>query len=436
MSELEKRIIVAPEERERRAAGRYTGRYLLTTQPQTHQEVSTQLSIMGVEPATLSAQGVTPVHALPPGRHITLGELGVVLVDPKPEQRDELLKMASDSPAVTALEPERINSVMTNTPDYIQGWRDGVGAMADHLLVGAEGVLAQAAAIPPYTWGLDVTGARLSTFTGARIRLAILDTGFDLGHPDFANRNVTVKNFVGDNSPFHDGHGHGTHCSGTAAGPAKPSPLPRYGVAEGVELFVGRVLDDSGHGGDFNILQAIDWAIAQGCQVISMSLGAPWSPGDQSYSPAYEQAAQRALAAGCLIVAAAGNEASRPGYVGAIGTPGNSPSVLTVAAIDSAFATAAFSNRIRPAAPGVKGPDLAGPGVDIYSSWLMPPRYNTISGTSMATPHVAGIAALYAESSAALRGQALKDALIRQCKPLANGVSRRGEIGAGLVQAP
>ena len=436
MSEHEKTITVAPEERERRAAGRYTGRYLLTTRVEEHQDVSAQLSGMGVASATLDAQGVTPVQALPPGRHITLGELGVVLVDPLPEQRDDLLKMASDSDAVTALEPERINSVMTNTSDYIQGWRDGVGAMADHLLVGAAGTTAQAATTAPYTWGLDATRARLSPFAGARIRLAILDTGFDLAHPDFANRNVTVKNFVGDNTPFHDGHGHGTHCCGTAAGPAQPLPLPRYGVAGGVDLFVGRVLDDSGRGGDFNILQAIDWAISEGCQVISMSLGAPWSPGDQSYSPAYERAAQRALAAGCLIIAAAGNEASRLGFVGAIGTPGNSPSVLTVAAIDSAFATAAFSNRIRSAAPGVKGPDLAAPGVDIYSSWLMPPRYNTISGTSMATPHVAGIAALYAESSPTLRGQALKDVLIARCRSLADGVSRRGEIGAGLVQAP
>jgi subtilisin len=123
--------------------------------------------------------------------------------------------------------------------------------------------------------------------------------------------------------------------------------------------------------------------------------------------------------------------------VGAVGTPGNSPSVLTVAAVDRNLATAPFSNGLRVAAPGVKGPELAGPGVDVYSSWpVSHGSYNTISGTSMATPHVAGIAALFAQSDRSARGQKLKDMIINQCLALANGTARRGEIGRGLVQAP
>jgi subtilisin family serine protease len=197
------------------------------------------------------------------------------------------------------------------------------------------------------------------------------------------------------------------------------------------------VLDDTGHGGDFNILEGIEWAIEQGCHIISLSLEAPWSPGDPPYSAAYEQAAQRALAAGCLLVVAAGNDADDPQYVGAVGTPGNSPSVLTVAAVDRNSATASFSNRLRPEASGVKGPDLAGPGVDVYSSWpVSTGRYNTISGTSMAAPHVAGIAALFAEGSPRIRGQALKDMILNHCLALPNGTARKGEIGRGLVQAP
>jgi len=174
--------------------------------------------------------------------------------------------------------------------------------------------------------------------------VAILDTGFDLSHPDFAQRQIVTKNFVGDQQPFHDGVGHGTHCTGTATGPLHPASVQRYGIAFEALIFSGRVLDDTGSGGDFNILQGIDWAIEQGCDIASLSLGAPWVPGDPAFSPAYESAAQHALAAGCLLVVAAGNEANDPRFVGAVGTPGNSPSVLTVAAIDRNLATAPFSN--------------------------------------------------------------------------------------------
>ncbi len=107
-----------------------------------------------------------------------------------------------------------------------------------------------------------------------------------------------------------------------------------------------------------------------------------------------------------------------------------------MAAIDQAMSTAAFSNRVRPAAPGVKGPDIAGPGVEIYSSWLMPKRYNSIAGTSMATPHIAGLAALWAQAAAGNRGQALKDILLSKARALPGGGTRRGDIGAGLGQAP
>jgi subtilisin family serine protease len=214
-----------------------------------------------------------------------------------------------------------------------------------------------------------------------------------------------------------------------------PERGQRYGVAYEAQIFAGRVLDDSGSGGDTNILQAIDWAIEQHCDIVSLSLGAPWQLGDPPFSQAYENAAQRALAAGCLLVVAAGNEAADFQFEGAVGTPGNCPSVLTIAAIDKAMATADFSNRVRPGAPGVKGPDIAGPGVDIYSSWLVSDGlYNTISGTSMATPHVAGIAALYAQANPGIRGEALKSLILNQAKSLPDGATRRGEIGRGLVQ--
>ena len=179
------------------------------------------------------------------------------------------------------------------------------------------------AADPLTTWGLVATKVVSSRFTGANIKIAVLDTGFDLAHPDFMGRQITTKNFVGDGKPFHDGVGHGTHCVGTAAGPLHAAKGPRYGVAYQSVIFVGRVLDDTGQGGDFNILQGIDWALEQHCDVVSLSLGGPWFPGDPPFSRAYEQAAQRALGAGCLLVVAAGNEANQGRYIGAVGTPGN-----------------------------------------------------------------------------------------------------------------
>jgi len=433
------RVSQAPE---RRASANMTGRYLMTMQPEAHNEISGKLSKAGFKAAAPLPRIAMAANALPRGSQLGLRHIGVSLIDPNPEQEDTLHNLAAQERGVIALEPERIARAvsMESSTDYIRGWRDAVDALAGKLLERAPTPSirpGEAEAPSAATWGLAATKALNTELSGANIKLAVLDTGFDVAHPDFAGRQIVTKNFVGDQQPFHDGVGHGTHCIGTAAGPLHPANGPRYGIASEALIYAGRVLDDTGRGGDFNILEGIDWAVEQGCQIISLSLEAIWSPGDPAYSVAYESAAQRALAAGCLLVCAAGNDADDVRYVGAIGTPGNSPSVLTVAAVDRNLATASFSNRVQPNASGVKGPDLAGPGVDIYSSWLLNAgRYNTISGTSMATPHVAGIAALYAQADRGNRGQALKDVVVNSCLALANGGARQGEIGRGLVQAP
>jgi subtilisin len=439
---MAKILIRAPQSPERRASARMTGRYLMTIEPDAHNAVSAKLTKAGFKAATPLPRIAMTANALPRGSQLGLRRIGVSLLDPHPEQEDALQSLAAQERGVLALEPERIvRTVGTqDSADYIRGWRDAVDALAGKLLEQVPAVPprpGEAAASLTATWGLVATKVVNSQSYGANIKIAVLDTGFDLTHPDFAGRQIVAKNFVGDQQAFHDGVGHGTHCIGTAAGPLHPPSGPRYGISSEALIYAGRVLDDTGRGGDFNILEGIDWAIEQGCQVISLSLGAPWSPGDPAFSAAYESAAQRALAAGCLLVVAAGNDADDPQYVGAVGTPGNSPSALTVAAVDRDLATASFSNRVQPSAPGVKGPDLAGPGVDVYSSWpLNAGRYNTISGTSMATPHVAGIAALYAQADRGNRGQALKDAILNNCLALANSGTRQGEIGRGLVQAP
>ena len=195
------------------------------------------------------------------------------------------------------------------------------------------------------------------------------------------------------------------------------------------EIFVGKVLSNQGSGGDAGILAGINWAVANGCQVISMSLGAPVQPGEP-FSPVYEGVAQRALTSGTLIVAAAGNDSRRPGFIMPVARPANCPSILAVAAVDVNMQIAFFSNRgINPNGGQV---DIAGPGVNVRSTWPMPRRYHTISGTSMATPHVAGIAALLRETQSIPAAQ-LWTKLTQSARRL-NLASV--DVGAGLVQAP
>jgi subtilisin family serine protease len=208
----------------------------------------------------------------------------------------------------------------------------------------------------------------------------------------------------------------------------------RYGVAYNAEIFVGKVLSNQGSGADGGILAGIDWAIGNGCQIISMSLGAPTRRG-ATYSPIYEEVAKRALSQGTLIIAAAGNESNRPGFINPVARPANCPSIMAVAALDKQLQIASFSNSsINPDGGGI---DIAGPGVAVYSTWSTKAirrasRYLTIAGTSMATPHVAGIAALYAEATGK-RGYELW-ALLMQNAQRINLPSV--DVGIGLVQAP
>jgi subtilisin len=328
--------------------------------------------------------------------------LGVVVLDFPPERFAE----AGAPAAVLAVEPERIVHAIETAPL-------GPAAIDE----------SQA------TWGLQATKVVGSSRTGRGIRVAVLDTGFDEQHPDFAGRSITPRSFV-DGEPVQDVHGHGTHCIGTALGPKVPGVLPRYGIAHEAEIFAGKVLSDAGSGDDAGILAGIDWAIQNDCAIVSMSLGAPTSPG-QAFSQVFERVARRAQEQGTLIVAAAGNESRRPDVINPVGHPANCPSIMAVGALDAQGAIAPFSNRgIDPDGGEV---DIAAPGVDVLSSWPMPTRTRRVSGTSMATPHVAGIAALYAEQDAEARGAALWQLVTAGAQRLDLPSS---DVGAGMVQAP
>jgi len=338
--------------------------------------------------------------------------LGVAVVnaDPRDRARAARIRAAAEEHAdrILAVEPER-----------------RVAAYAARRNVGAP-----SGSETETTWGLQATGAVASPFSGKGVKVAVLDTGFDLKHPDFPSRSITAKSFVAGAKP-QDGHGHGTHCIGTACGPKQPFHPPRYGVAHGATILAGKVLDDQGGGRDGDILAGLEWALAQGARVVSMSLGAEVAPNDP-YSEVFEAVGQRALAAGALIVAAAGNESDRrAGWLAPVGHPANCPSILAVGAVDAKLQLGNFSNRgLNPRGGQV---DLVGPGVDVLSAFPMPTRTRRLSGTSMATPHVAGIAALWAESRPKATAAELWTLLTQHARRLPQLSS---DVGAGLVQAP
>lgn len=118
---------------------------------------------------------------------------------------------------------------------------------------------------PDSTWGVQAVGANASPFSGEGIRVAVLDTGLDFGHPDFAGRNIVQRSFV-VGEPADDGQGHGTHCSGTATGTRSTLNQLRYGVAPATELHIGKVLNNSGSGRERDIVAGIAWAISSGAK--------------------------------------------------------------------------------------------------------------------------------------------------------------------------
>ena len=345
---------------------------------------------------------------LAPGEGMLFERLGAALLHGDPDQARAL---ANGSDAQTLLvEPER----------YVRASGLAHGPTAPTLPL-ADTTLA--------TWGLQATRILSSRYAGRGIRVAILDTGVDLEHPDFAGRTIVSQSFV-TGLPVDDGNGHGTFCAGVACGPQQPSQPPRYGIAFGADLYIAKVLDDNADGTDGNILAGIDWAVRNNCAVISMSLGSPVAVGD-SYPHVYEQVAARALAAGSLLIAPAGNESQRPDTIAPVEHPANCPSILAIGALDPSFAVAPFSNGGLNRNGGEV--NLAAPGIAIFSAAPRPTLYQTASGTSMAAPYAAGIAALLAEANPAARGAALQALLLQSFVAL---VAPARDVGAGLVQAP
>ncbi|WP_336208674.1 S8 family peptidase [Nonomuraea sp. LPB2021202275-12-8] len=272
---------------------------------------------------------------------------------------------------------------------------------------------------------------------GSGTTVAVLDTGVDAAHPDLAGKIATSRSFVPDQE-MADGHGHGTHVAATVAGSGAGSDGSRKGVAPGAKLAIGKVLDNEGSGDSSAIIAGMEWAVGEAkAKIVSMSLGGDATDGTDVLSQAVNELSE---STGALFVIAAGNSGPERETVG---TPGAAASALTVAATDKSDALAGFSSRGPRVNDGALKPDIAAPGVDIVAARAagtelgtpVDDLYTSLSGTSMATPHVAGAAAILAQEHPDWRGERLKAALMSTAKDAGHTVYQQGAGRVDVARA-
>jgi subtilisin family serine protease len=311
-----------------------------------------------------------------------------------------------------------------------------------------------------HTWGVAAVGAVASRFTGAGVSVAVLDTGVDADHPAFAGMDLVQRDFTGDGNG--DRQGHGTHTAGTVFG--RDVDGTRIGVAPGVSrALIGKVLGDQGSGDSDMLLKGVQWAADEGAHVVSMSLGYDFPglverlvgqgwPVDLATSSALEAyranlrlfdalmdllRARAAFGQDAVVVAAAGNESRRdvnPDYEIAVSLPAAAEGVVSVGALDrgdQGLTIAPFSNTF---------PQISAPGVGVLSA-RTGGGLVSLNGTSMACPHVAGVAALWWErvlaepvphTSATVTARLIAGADTAGISPDVDTADR----GVGVVRAP
>ncbi|MEV6882590.1 S8 family serine peptidase [Streptomyces sp. NPDC051135] len=267
--------------------------------------------------------------------------------------------------------------------------------------------------------------------TGKGVTVAVLDSGVDAGHPDLAGRIAQSKSFI-PGQEVADRHGHGTHVTSTVGGSGAASDGKEKGVAPGATLAVGKVLDDGGSGSESEIIAGMEWAARDvDADIVSMSLGS--TEASDGTDPMAEAVNTLSRETGALFVIAAGNT----GAPSSIGSPGAADAALTVGAVDSADQAAWFTSAGPRYGDNALKPDLSAPGVGILAARSRLAEgtgdYTSMDGTSMATPHIAGVAALLAEEHPDWDGARLKNALMSTSKELDAPVH---QLGAGRVSVP
>jgi subtilisin family serine protease len=269
--------------------------------------------------------------------------------------------------------------------------------------------------------------------SGAGVRVAVLDTGIDETHPDLAGKVALAESFLGDGQAHIDPSGHGTHVASTIAGSGAASGGQLRGVAPGATLLSGRVCSGAGRCPFSAILAGLEWAVANEAQIVNLSLG---GLDDPEIDPLEEAINTLSAQHGTLFVVAAGNAGFEPGSVS---SPSTADAALSVGAVDRLGARAPFSGQGPRVGDRAIKPDLTAPGVGIVAARAAGTQLGTpvgdfyarLNGTSMATPHVAGAAALLLQQHPDWAGDELKAALMGAAQP--NEEESVYERGAGLV---
>ncbi|MEU8075699.1 S8 family serine peptidase [Catellatospora citrea] len=257
-------------------------------------------------------------------------------------------------------------------------------------------------------------------FDGTGVTVGVLDTGIDATHPDFAGQLAAVRDFTGGNDPTDD-VGHGTHVASTIAGTGAASGGLYRGVAPGAKLVIGKVCATN-ECQDSDVIAGMEWAASQ-AKVVNLSLGDTDRPGLDPLETAVQDLSRRY---GTLFVVAAGNE----GKPKSISSPSTVDEALAVGAVDADDQRAYFSSKGPRLGDNHIKPDISAPGVDIVAA-APGGGYQPMAGTSMATPHVAGSAAILAGQHPDWTGPQLKAALMDSTKPA--GENSLYEQGAGRL---
>ncbi|GHC33496.1 hypothetical protein GCM10010348_70500 [Streptomyces anthocyanicus] len=333
--------------------------------------------------------------------------------------------------SLTALNADAVQTSHQDASDLWEAVTDGDKTASDIAHVWLDGV--RKASLDTSVAQIGTPKAWAAGYDGKGVKIAVLDTGVDATHPDLKGQVTASRNFTSAPTAG-DRYGHGSHVASIAAGTGAKSEGRYKGVAPGAKILNGKVLDDSGFGDDSGILAGMEWAAAQGADVINMSLGGTDTPGVD----ALEEAVDRLSAEkGVLFAIAAGNDGPQ-----SIGSPGSADAALTVGAVDDKDALADFSSTGPRTGDGGLKPDVTAPGVDITAASAdgnlivgevgeEPDGYMTISGTSMATPHVAGAAAILKQQHPQWKHTELKSALTGSTKA---GAYTAFEQGSGRIQ--
>ncbi|MBP2706729.1 S8 family serine peptidase [Microbispora sp. RL4-1S] len=290
---------------------------------------------------------------------------------------------------------------------------------------------ARAASVPEKIWldgkakvSLDVSVPHIGApqawaagYTGKDVPVAVLDTGYDPGHPDLRGLVAKSENFTSE-PDVRDLNGHGTHVATTVAGSGEASGGRYKGVAPGAKLLIGKICDQSGNCPDSAIIEGMTWAAENGARVANLSLGEPDAPGEDPTELAVDTLSEKY---GTLFVIASGNDGPQ-----ALGSPSSADRALSVgASFRDEDTVAPFSSTGPRPGDGAVKPDLIAPGVGIvagraagtYAGAPVDDFYTEMSGTSMATPHVTGAAAIVAGLHPEWKADQIKAALMASTAP-------------------